>query len=908
MSNQNPVIWLAYAAYPVTTAAYFERSLRRSNRVITFGPTISETLIKNWQLENMKVPVKPHDIVTGPTPDIVDLLGIAGRENQPDLLLWVESINGFFPENLHKLNIPKACYFIDSHISLARHLDLARHFDFVFIAQIEYIEEFKKAGIENVYWLPLGCDPEIHSSGSDKKLFDVGFVGSLGDPNERRYKLLKRIESRYQLAYKRCFWDEMSEHFSQSKIVFNNAIRNDLNMRLFEVMSTGSFLLTDLALNSGQSEMFYDGQDLSIYNDNDILDKIEYYLRNENLREKIAQRGQQIVHNAHTYTHRLEELLKVSLYNQKSTPDPLEWRERSEQNTSISIPVNMTQKPQPQRSFVIPVLDMSPASPYNIVKLLDDLSEIEGDVIIIFNSLEMAQKLKDHPRIDYYAVMNENVGVSRAWNIGLNMSQTPVTFILNSDLHVEKETVEILDNALNELEGAAIVGPQGSYFNYDSGEDIQYFDKGSFNYPIVVDAVSGFFFAVKTEYFNSGILKFDNQYTPCYFEEWDLGLQIKLVNLKSYIVPAVGYEHEWSGSIRALRKIRYMKKEETAGEILERNKKLFRQKWDYLRKELSDKEDIFTSLWVDSLCKKAERLIEFNMTADAAKYFKQALNLYPDNKNILSSLGVLEYKNNNLEEALAYFSKVQELDPDFQLSGLETETSNVEYEIAETEADDTLKFEEYYENPRPEIQQLIKPGAGKILDVGCGKGLMASELKSKLDAEVWGIEIVRQAAAAAEKRLDKVLSGSIEENLRHLPDSYFDTIIFADVLEHLTDPTSVLKNIRAKLADNGQIIASIPNVRFWSVVKGLLEGNWEYQEAGILDNTHLRFFTKSSIASMFEKAGYSIINLYSMRVADQDIPQQLLSTMTNSGINVSTLNDESKDFQYLVRAVSHNKN
>ena len=77
---------------------------------------------------------------------------------------------------------------------------------------------------------------------------------------------------------------------------------------------------------------------------------------------------------------------------------------------------------------------MSPASPYNITKLLDDLNDIPGDVIVIFNSTEMADKLKNHPRIDYYAAMKKNIGVSIAWNIGLNISQTPVSFILNSDI------------------------------------------------------------------------------------------------------------------------------------------------------------------------------------------------------------------------------------------------------------------------------------------------------------------------------------------------------------------------------------------------------------------------------------------------------------------------------------------
>jgi 2-polyprenyl-3-methyl-5-hydroxy-6-metoxy-1,4-benzoquinol methylase len=900
MNNQNPNIWLAYVSYPVTTAVYFERALKQQYNVTTIGPTLPGQFIESWNLENMKLPIKPLDIDTDSSPDLEYLIAGTEKQMQPDMFLWVESVNGYYPQNLSKVSIPKACYFIDSHINLQRQLEWAKNFDFVFIAQIEYLSSFKNAGIENVYWLPLGCDPQIHSKKSNSKLFDVGFVGSLGAQQDRRYQLLSKIGSRFQLSYKRCFWEEMSEHFAQSKIVFNNAILNDLNMRVFEVMSTGSFLLTDLAKNSGQEEMFVDGEDLGIYSDSDILNKVEYYLKNETLREKIAEHGRQIVHNAHTYKHRVDEIVKVALYGRKNTPDPLEWRNRSVNNVKTNIPIEIS---QPQRSFVIPVLDMSPASPFNIVKLLDDLAEIPGEVIIIFNSLDMAEKLKNHPRIDYYAIMNENVGVSRAWNIGLNISQTPVTFILNSDLHLEKQSVDRLEKYLLEIKNAAIVGPQGSFFHYESGQDLHYFDKGSFNYPIEVDAVSGFFFAVKTEYFNSGTLKFDNQYSPCYFEEWDLGLQIKFAGLKSYVVPVTGYEHEWSGSIRALRMIRYMKKEETAGQIHERNKKLFWKKWNEKKENNKDRaHEVFNSHWIEFFTEKADKLVQFNMLDEAGKFYKQVLQIYPNSSKSLYMLGKIEEKKNNLQAALKYYEQLNAIDPEYLINQndakLFAETAKDNSETTESE-----KFGEYYENPRPEIQQLINKASKTILDVGCGRGKMACEIKTSLQAEVWGIELVKSAAAAAKDRLDHVLIGKVEDNIGQLPDKYFDSIIFADVLEHLIDPLIVLASIKTKLTNDGEIIASIPNVRFWNVVKNLLSGFWEYEEAGIMDNSHLRFFTRNSIYSLFDKAGFKIKDLYSLRVPNPDLPKELLDALSKEGVNTETLNDESKDFQYLVRAV-----
>ena len=341
------------------------------------------------------------------------------------------------------------------------------------------------------------------------------------------------------------------------------------------------------------------------------------------------------------------------------TPD-----ERANQNTTDSaIDMNLKNK----RSFVIPVLDMSPASPYNIVTLLEDLKNVRGDVIVIFNSIEMAEKLKDHQRIDYYASMKKNVGVSRAWNIGLNISQTPVTFIFNSDLHLGKETIDNLETYLLRLPDAAIVGPQGSFFNFETAKDMVYLNKGTFNSPTEVDAVSGFLFAVKTELFNSGVLKFDNQYTPCYFEEWDLGLQIKQNGLKSYIVPVFDYDHKWSGSIRTLNKISYLNKEETPVEILERNRKLFWAKWKGIAFLEGDNSNLLGSNLKDIVFAQAEEMRKLNKINDAEKLFKILLEIFPNDKEILGGLGRLYYLTNHLEKALDVFEKIEKIDPNFKI-------------------------------------------------------------------------------------------------------------------------------------------------------------------------------------------------------------------------------------------------
>jgi 2-polyprenyl-3-methyl-5-hydroxy-6-metoxy-1,4-benzoquinol methylase len=177
-------------------------------------------------------------------------------------------------------------------------------------------------------------------------------------------------------------------------------------------------------------------------------------------------------------------------------------------------------------------------------------------------------------------------------------------------------------------------------------------------------------------------------------------------------------------------------------------------------------------------------------------------------------------------------------------------------------ADLSTKPEGYYIQARPEVLPFIPKDAKRILDVGCGEGGFGFTLKQRLGAEVWGIEYVPAAAEAARQRLDRVLVGDVMQRLEQLPDRHFDCITFTDVLEHLVDPYQVLLAIKQKLSSRGVIVSSIPNVRFFRNLFNLVvKGDWRYEDAGILDKTHLRFFTKKSIKSMFESLGYRVIQI-----------------------------------------------
>ncbi len=166
----------------------------------------------------------------------------------------------------------------------------------------------------------------------------------------------------------------------------------------------------------------------------------------------------------------------------------------------------------------------------------------------------------------------------------------------------------------------------------------------------------------------------------------------------------------------------------------------------------------------------------------------------------------------------------------------------------------------YYDNVRLEMLKYLPSQAKKVLDIGCGNGAFASLVKQKNDAEVWGIELMEEEAKVAVSVLDKVFIGVCEKYIEDLPENYFDVIYMNDVLEHLADPYSVLEILKSKLAPKGVLISSIPNVRFFRTFsKVLFSKDWKYEEYGVMDKTHLRFFTGKSIKRMYEDLGYSII-------------------------------------------------
>ena len=164
----------------------------------------------------------------------------------------------------------------------------------------------------------------------------------------------------------------------------------------------------------------------------------------------------------------------------------------------------------------------------------------------------------------------------------------------------------------------------------------------------------------------------------------------------------------------------------------------------------------------------------------------------------------------------------------------------------------------YYQCSRPEVVARARPAGLRVLDVGCAAGAMGAAMLAEGAAEVAGIEVHPPAAALARGRLNAVYGFDLDRSPElPYPDGYFDVITFADVLEHLRDPAAALRHLRRWLSDSGRIVCSIPNVRHESVLLPLLvDGRWDYLDAGILDRTHLRFFTVDSMLRLLREAGF----------------------------------------------------
>lgn len=196
-------------------------------------------------------------------------------------------------------------------------------------------------------------------------------------------------------------------------------------------------------------------------------------------------------------------------------------------------------------------------------------------------------------------------------------------------------------------------------------------------------------------------------------------------------------------------------------------------------------------------------------------------------------------------------------------------------------------------------------GSKRVLDVGCATGYLARVLREQ-GCTVTGLEHDREAAEEARPHLDRLIVGDLEtlDLLEAVGDERFDVIVFGDVLEHLRDPLAVLRSARGLLAERGSVVASIPNVAHGSVRLALLAGRFDYQPLGLLDSTHVRFYTRASVEELFRGAGMAPVDVRRTTAGFFDTPLPVAETeFPGELVDAVRADPEASTYQFVLRAV-----
>ncbi len=215
----------------------------------------------------------------------------------------------------------------------------------------------------------------------------------------------------------------------------------------------------------------------------------------------------------------------------------------------------------------------------------------------------------------------------------------------------------------------------------------------------------------------------------------------------------------------------------------------------------------------------------------------------------------------------------------------------------------------YYSNVNRDLLDLIPGGAARILEIGCAAGLLGANYKEMNPGCVYmGVELNAAVAEQARARLDEVFVGNVENmdiDGLPIPENSLDCLVYGDVLEHLLSPWQELATRIKLVKDQGLVVACIPNIQHWSIIYGLLRGAWDYQDEGLLDRTHLRFFTLRSVVGLFQQAKLEILQIKGVRVHN-DFSERLFQMLTpvlgQLDLDSKRFSDQATVLQYLVQA------
>ncbi len=207
-----------------------------------------------------------------------------------------------------------------------------------------------------------------------------------------------------------------------------------------------------------------------------------------------------------------------------------------------------------------------------------------------------------------------------------------------------------------------------------------------------------------------------------------------------------------------------------------------------------------------------------------------------------------------------------------------------------------------------DLLALVPEGVARVVEVGCGAGVLgAAFLGNHPDVEYIGIEPDPADAERARPLMSEVVVADIET----LQDESFDILfptdcwIFGDVLEQLHDPWRVLRRIRASIPEHGSVVACIPNAQHWSVQARLNLGLFQYQDEGLMDRTHIRWFTRKTLIELFESSGFAIETMGGRvfeEAGREKVMEGIRALATSLGTDPEEAEQDATPFQWLVRA------
>lgn len=292
-------ILLSYASeYDKGEGVHFRRVLRR------LGHAVCEVNVAAT-VSGLGVPGR---VVRGYTPEVT-IQELLDDHRNADLFLYIEPL-GLIPRGLESSPIPTACVLCDVHRNLKSRQVLAQLFDHVFLYHRNYVGKFCDHPPGDVHWLPYACDTEVFRDLGLPRDFDVAFIGQLFDRRSERRRVIEALTRQYHINEQRYYLqNEIPQVYSRAKIVVNIPALDDLNFRFFEALSCGALLLTKRLAN-GQEELFKeDIHYVAFGSEQELFDKVELYLRNDEERNKIALAGHEEVLRHHSLARRLETLL-----------------------------------------------------------------------------------------------------------------------------------------------------------------------------------------------------------------------------------------------------------------------------------------------------------------------------------------------------------------------------------------------------------------------------------------------------------------------------------------------------------------------------------------------------------------------------------------------------------------------